>query len=537
MYELKGRAHQARLAPIALLALEGKPFQQVIALCTSEAAKESLPLLERHASPVSVICVDIPGGVSSPNIGKFLDALTGSVPHGCALVVDITHGFRHLSFLTFLGALYSSTLGRSEVEAAYYALQRDPPERSPFVDLAPLLELTGFLYAVRALREQGDPQPLAEELGRTSADQGRTRNLVRVLTSISHAYASALPLELGRHAGLFLRDQLKPLRQELQARHLPLVEELLSQVQQSLASVMLPSAGGQGWKRRTCLDRRELERQARLIDELLERRSLGPALTLMEEWVISWACLRLGFSSRWLDRAAREEAARKLHALTTIDTHTSGGALSAEQRQLARFWSSLSQARNAYAHAGMRGDEVKNTLDKDVEGGWRMLKQAPDWSLDVPAPGSAPLLVSAVGITPGPLYSALRACPTAPACVVVVCSEETRPHAEQALERAGCDAQIIPLTMADPVGGTGEIARLVESARPHLLQGSPVLVNLTGGTTLLGLVVERLASEAERLGRPVRRFGLIDRRPHDQQRADPFVVAEPYWLDEQEAER
>lgn len=536
VYELNAEVRRSRLAPIALLALEGKPFQQVIALCTSEAAEESLPLLERGANGVEVRCVDVPSGAGPEDIGTFLDAFARSVPDRSALVVDITHGFRHLSFLTLLGALYASTLGRSEVESAYYALQRDPPEQSPFVDLAPLLELTAFLYAVRVLRERGDPQPLADELRRMSVDQGRTRNLVRVLSSISHAYASALPLELGRYAGLFLRDQMRPLKRALAERRLPLVDALVAQVRASLEPVRLPIASGEGWKRQTSLAAQELARQAGLIDELLERRSLGPALTLMEEWVISWACLRRGFANRWLERSAREAAAKKLHALREIDTRRSSVVLSAEQRQLARFWLLLSQARNAYAHAGMRGDEVEAELDAEIRSGWEMLKTAPDWPLDVPARRNAPVLVSAVGATPGPLYSALRACPMDPACLIAICSSETRRHAQVALMRAGSRAALISIALDDPVGGTDELDRVINDASDHLFEGPEVLVNITGGTTLMGLALERIASEARRLGRPVRRFGLIDRRARGQQEADPFQAAEPYWLDPESEE-
>lgn len=48
----------------------------------------------------------------------------------------------------------------------------------------------------------------------------------------------------------------------------------------------------------------------------------------------------------------------------------------------------------------------------------------------------------------------------------------------------------------------------------------------------MGLAAEALASTARRLARPVRRFGLIDRRPPDQQMDDPYQTGEPFWLDE-----
>jgi hypothetical protein len=436
-----------------------------------------------------------------------------------------------------LGGLYASTLGRTDLRSAQYAFLRTPPEKSLFVDLTPLLELTGFLYAARVLRERGDPQPLADELERLSDKPHRTQRVVRALASISHAYASALPLELGRHAGLFLRNQLKPLRRELEGRRLPLVDELLSQVKEALTAVELLISGGQGWKRRTHLDAQELERQAHLIDELLDRRSLGPALTLMEEWVVSWACRQLGLASCWLDRDSREKAASKLHALVRIETARLKSSLTEEQRELARFWKALSEARNAYAHAGMRGEEVDGDLGEEVRDGWERLKRAPGWPLEVPSRTTAPVLVSAVGTTPGPLYSALCACSTDPGCVVAICSATTRPRAEESLVRANSKAKLIALMIDDPVGGRSEIGGLVGQAAPHLLEGPAVLVNLTGGTTLMGLAVEEIARKAERLGRRVRRFGLIDRRPREEQLAEPFVAAEPYWLDDQEDTR
>ena len=59
-----------------------------------------------------------------------------------------------------------------------------------------------------------------------------------------------------------------------------------------------------------------------------------------------------------------------------------------------------------------------------------------------------------------------------------------------------------------------------------------VLVNVTGGTTLMGLAAEALANAARDLARPaVRRFGPADRRPPAEPDADPYRVGEPFWLD------
>ena len=50
----------------------------------------------------------------------------------------------------------------------------------------------------------------------------------------------------------------------------------------------------------------------------------------------------------------------------------------------------------------------------------------------------------------------------------------------------------------------------------------------------MGLVAEALAAAARKLACPVRRFGLIDRRPPEQQDTDPYQAGETFWLDSAE---
>ena len=98
--------------------------------------------------------------------------------------------------------------------------------------------------------------------------------------------------------------------------------------------------------------------------------------------------------------------------------------------------------------------------------------------------------------------------------------------------RRSCDrAPRQVLQLDDPFGGHAEIRRTVGRARECLFESREVLVNVTRGTTLMGLAAEALTSEARRLARPVRRFGLIDRRPVERQDADPYQTGEVFWLD------
>ena len=69
---------------------------------------------------------------------------------------------------------------------------------------------------------------------------------------------------------------------------------------------------------------------------------------------------------------------------------------------------------------------------------------------------------------------------------------------------------------------------LPTKAKPHLPSADEVRVNVTGGTKLMGIIAERLASEARRFDRPTRRFGLIDRRPPALQDDDPYQVGQGF---------
>jgi hypothetical protein len=84
----------------------------------------------------------------------------------------------------------------------------------------------------------------------------------------------------------------------------------------------------------------------------------------------------------------------------------------------------------------------------------------------------------------------------------------------------------------DPFAGVEELGRRIEEATPHLRRAGEVLVNVTGGTTLMGVLVERIAGKARRLKRPVHRFALVDRRPPDAQAADPYQAGDVCWLDD-----
>jgi CRISPR-associated Csx2 family protein len=546
-YTLDGRYADAVLAPLALVKLvpEAHRPDRVLALCTDEAREQSWPLLERGltGSGIQPASVSIRANMRTDS-GLFLKAVAESIPPEdapTALMFDVTHGFRHLALLTLLAVQYISALRHNPLLGAYYGMWQPIDEgASPFLDLQPLLTLPEWIHAVRVFDESGDASLLAALIG--SGDGQGARGTAKHLRQVAEARVAGLPIELGRLSATFRSARRKPFMQALKARGALLEEELWRLVEEPLVKFARETTGsGQSWKRQIELTEEELVQHAIHVDDLLDHGSVAVALGLMNEWTVSWAMLRLHASSSWLDYSSgRRTAANILNSLAALtDDQELGVRLSDGQRRLGRFWRELSDLRNAFHHHGMRyqvligtGDsKIQNQLGRILEA-WNWLKAMPDIPLTPPATGT--LLVSPIGRRPGVLYSAVDACRRhrlSPEACLVLCSEETEGVIDEAMRRVGFEGQVYQLRIADPYGGQSDIKALVKTARAHIIGAQEVAVNITGGTTLMGLAVSAIADEAQRLARDVRRFGLVDRRPPSEQDADPFQVGEPFWLD------
>jgi len=133
------------------------------------------------------------------------------------------------------------------------------------------------------------------------------------------------------------------------------------------------------------------------------------------------------------------------------------------------------------------------------------------------------LLVSPLGRTPGVVQAALAYCDPRPQRLLVVTSAEQQ---EQATSLAATQlVQVI--TLDDPYRGVSELNDVVEKATKAVALAEQVRVNLTGGTTLLGLAAERIAQAAERLEVEVRRFVLVES-------AAPSDESSLVWVDHAE---
>lgn len=563
VYTLDGRTAEAPLAPLALLQLlppDQRP-RRVVAVVTENARQTTWDVFRQGVEkilPNPPKQVVIPEGRNSQELQQILESVAEQFPPGCQLTLDVTQGLRHFPFVVYALALYLTSLQGVRLRGAYYGMLegfgRDDPSPRPIVDLQLLLELPMWFHAVRVFRDYGTTDAIAQLIeprierlrqeARRNADQalykqvGRLTQTVKYLNDYSFAYASGLVVELGK-AGRHIADHVQATLADLSGNTLPLGEslgELISQAAQETAFEQQPPRG-RNWKREIVLNKTELDRQARLIQKYLEKDQVALAVGLLREWVVSWAMWREGETDDWLQYRRRNRFEMRLGALAAfLRNRVTGYDPSTEQRQFGDFWHTLSdQLRNAFMHYGMRPAIVNNppgNLDQ-VSQFWEQLREG-NVKLPELGGGEGRLLISPQGNRPGVLFSALKMLMNEkmrPDRCLVICSKNSQGTVAEAARQAGFNGDCRSIVLEDPFGGFQEIEGLVKQAEPWLLEADLVLANLTGGTTLMGIVVQALADRANKLDRPIHRFALIDRRSPAEQDAQPYVQSEHYWLD------
>jgi hypothetical protein len=508
-----------------------------------------LPELEAALSgKAEVSCADIPSGADARDIDHFLSVMVAACEKHAesTVMIDVTHGYRHFSFLMYTGALYLAALGRVTVDAIYYALLNPQPQVSPFFDLTPLLELPRWVHALETLRETGSAKVVAKLLrGHPSAATKGTNGkaLAEIMDRVSDAHGAGLPIELGREVDRFFAHKEEAFRKMLGSDHrLPLAEGVADQLHSLLVAYQLNGTGtGKSSKKTLILDKEELKRQAVLISDLLDKGNIPAALGLMNEWTVSWALWTRNETAEWLDfHQHRRKAAGLLGALDAVGRDASlRASINEQQQRLGDYWGRLGSLRNALHHHGMRPqvllDVEFNGKVEQVRRYWAgELRGLPAIALECGSRRYRHLLVSPIGERPGVLFSAIKRASGEglhPDFCLVICSQRSETAVPDALSRAGFHGEHRSLRLEDPYAGKDERQKLIEESRAYLASADDVSVNITGGTTLMGVIAEDLAQEARRLTRPARRFALIDRRDPEEQKRDPFVEGDLLWLD------
>ncbi|WP_018084476.1 TM1812 family CRISPR-associated protein [Desulfurispora thermophila] len=542
-YSWDGREYSTPFAPVALAHLQGLRGARASVLVTAAAREANYtPLAEQLLQAgLEPRAVPVPEGRDEAEILQIFRIITDLVQPGENVVLDVTFSLRHLPFTYLAALIYLVGLREVNLKGIYYGAYefgtgQGEERRAPILEITYLFRLIEWYYALNTARREGDFRPLGRllhgDLGDLFWRGGRDEVLSRVkghVQELAFALGAVLPLETGYQAARLtaLLERLTSLEQ------LPAAVLALKDMGELLTSWQLTvNLAEKNWKQQVVLDRRELERQLALASWYAGRMNRPAVMLVLREWLISR--LQLAHCSRdggpvynWLGYERRKRYEQALNRLK--ERAKQGLVKDPQEKQLASLWSRVTADRNLVAHGGMDEGTVQISVDEINN-----LLQECQALLDAEVPleviqrKGQRVLLTPLGLSRGVLYSGVKL--TGPQRLVVLSSPQAAAAIPEILQAAGApEISCQVLNLADPHLGFREAERLRRENRAlwqELAGAGEVVVNITGGTTAMQCVVEDLAAYLDRLGVAVRRVALVDRRPYEEQRANPYVCGE-----------
>ena len=274
--------------------------------------------------------IDIPEGKSEPELWDILAVLSACIPPGSRLHLDITHGFRSLPMVGFIALNYLRVTRQATIGGIHYgaweareARDADPgvPE-VPVFDLTPFLTLLDWTAGADEFLSTGSATRLGELLRNThqdlwsSHDRGSTELLPKALAAVGKsidAAAQNLILLRTRHLAESAASVARQLERAGEAgeisRHAAPFLEVLQPIRQDL----LRFAG------------EDLETLRDLVGWLVRKGRPDAALTLANEWLVSWMMVQAGHPEHASDEKSRQPFERALGLW--VDQFTGLGAI------------------------------------------------------------------------------------------------------------------------------------------------------------------------------------------------------------------
>ena len=488
---------------------------------TREAAEKHWESIKTEADRLGVDCekIEVADGDDSTDT---LESIAKAVPADAEVVLDVTQGLRHHAFLFYGLAVYLSSFQKTEVTSAWYCRHGGSSEASQFVDLSNLLKLNQWFQGMNVFEETGSLRKIAELF---PAGDGE-----RLLSSYSKAFSLGLPVELGNCAKK-LRETIQGKGWKKNVRDVPLSNQIKDKFLKVVDGFQSEGYTKSG-KSSVLLDEKELQRQADVVSAYIEFEQYNLAFGLMREWVVSYCCLKLDAGENWLDRDTRFGFERKLGAIDVIVCDPKKeyvevrDRLTVVEKKWAERWSNIRTLRNQLQHHGMA------KADFFVENGKVIKRVIEDWrdreSWGEPpriGGGKGKLLICPVGKSKGVLLSAIAY--SKPDRCIVLRSKGSNVDFEatsNALENISMP-EIVNLELENPHSGFNEFPGIYRQLETLLFEADEVFVSLTGGTSVMGILAERISQRSKLYLSNLTQFVLVDERDYQDQQDNPWVVS------------
>jgi len=480
---------------------------EVIFFLTSAVQKHKnwLELTKPHleSKDVKYRVVEITSNITPIDLVK---KMLEVVDEGDEVVLDTTHSFRSIPITVSIISLYLREAKNVNVRMLYGLFDRKS-ETTTTLDLTNVIEMADWLYAARLFKEYGYSKPLGELVEKRNRSFYTKENIKERPKKLNNLQGALRNLSTALRLGSIrsIREYVRKLIVLFDKPHNDLMNEL-----ETFAPELYPLTPSMierykkidSGKKTVELDEDELNAERELLKFYLETEDLGMALRLAREYLVNVTLYKQNPKENVLDRKVRESVIFPEEPL-------------------------IREARNHVAHFGFNEDNLPSQ-EKIAERLKDIAEKAPDKlfkECEKAVSGSVKAVLSPLGTSKGALFTILKH--FTPDVLVVVTSKQAAENLPEILEKAGFDGKHHVMLVEDPFTGVDEVEKVVNGARRYLEENNvnEVVINLTGGTSLLGYMVERIR-EGIRHGRKITTVLAVDRRPYEEQKANPYVVGE-----------
>ncbi len=542
-YSLGSKNEKGNFSTPALIKLLPETPSKIFLLLTEKAKGNKEKFKEDiNGNKIEITEIEIPDGKTNGEIEDILKKILENIPENCDLTLDITNGLRHFPFLFFTSALYLQSLKNIHIKGVYYgALELRNSGIVPFIDLGIILEMVEWFYAARLFAEEKNANKLYSMIvnNKNNKQDKSNKNFFEKIKKFNISYSTTLILEMGDAIKSFV-NQLDNKKSKIEKNEsIPLLPELLEYISKSIKKFKLDNEikTTGDWKSKYQLTEKELNRQISIIDSYIETGHYINAIELMREWIVS-RCIWFKNEKvdKWLTKKTRKDVEQQLGS---INWQNEQKILQEDKKELAELWNDLTQVRNSMAHCEMNEEKIEKDLETKIRSIWSKIKDKNEingfWNPYIISSGGK-LLVTPVGMSKGLLYTALSK--ISPDVCIIITSKDAENGIEEAIREASYKGDIKKIIMKDPFAGVTEIKDIKSNFltpkyseyRELIQEAKEIVVNLTGGTTMMQILVDDISKVANKMGKDIKKVITIDRRDVMEQKKEPFMIGEvlPY---------
>ena len=474
--------------------------------------KTAQSYLDEHQLQYDHVSISANPEANPPDlVAKMLDV----IEYGEKVFIDTTHSFRSIPIMAVVISLYAKEAKNADVTVVY-GQYNNTTSSTECLNLTSIIGMAEWLFAAREFREYGFSGLLGDLVEKRNKDChtcGVTdkKNLPLELSKLNSELSElSRALRLGsirmirKSLNRFMAHvayKTSKVHDEIK-RCIPELEPLIKKIIEKYEKLDTKNS-------EVIIDKNELEAERQLIKFYIATQDYGMAVRLAREYRINlklFSYICAGVKLNPLDRKDRESI------------------------RLPNEDNILRDARNHVAHFGFSDSNppgmdklekrLKEIADQDVDRAIEEFKKQLCFDTRKKA------VISPMGNAKGALYTILNH--GKPDALVVLTSEELKDNVKEITQKADFSGNVSVVTVKDPFEGIGEVKRVLDEISAFLKEQEvdEAIINMTGGTSLLGYIAERIGEELRHLGIPTKHIIAIDRRSRKEQDENPYVIGE-----------